>query len=99
MDRYGCQTASEFLRQHIDDGGMYNPNTKQWRYVKNVTYTTTLNAAKRPDVPSLSGRLIQHFAIFAYLSPRLVRPVCCVCCTLYIVQCAIKLFTIYTHCM
>ena len=70
VDEFDCQTAIEFLRQHIDDGGMYHPRTKQWRYVKNVTYITTLNAAKRPDIPPLSGRLIQHFAMFAYLPPR-----------------------------
>ena len=67
---YSGQTAVEMIRQHIDDGGFYDPDTNMWRYVKNVTYVTTVNP--NLAVPKISNRLIRHFATFVCPYPRLM---------------------------
>ncbi len=64
MDQFGYQTATELVREHLDDGGFYSPTTHAWRYVKNVTYVTTINPNTTASVPKLSQRLLRHFAIF-----------------------------------
>lgn len=64
------QTATELIRQHVDDGGMYDPDTHDWRYVKNVTYLGTVNPQPSGDAPKLSPRLLRHFAVFACPYPR-----------------------------
>ena len=69
VDQYHNQIAAEFVRQHIDDGGTYDPDTKSWHYIKNVTYVTTVNPHTRANVPPLSARLMQHFALFNCPNP------------------------------
>lgn len=64
VDQFGHQTACELVREHLDDGGFYSPDTHTWRYVKNVTYVTTLNPCTTADTPKPSQRLLRHFAIF-----------------------------------
>ena len=34
VDEFQGQSACELIRQHIDDGGFYEPHTHEWRYVK-----------------------------------------------------------------
>ena len=67
---YNGQTAIELVRQHIDDGGFYAPDNHAWRYVKNVTYVTTINPNQTANVPRLSNRLLRHFAVFGCPYPR-----------------------------
>lgn len=69
---YGYQTACELIREHLDDGGFYSPTTHMWRYVKGVTYVTSVNPETTADVPSLSPRLLRHFAIFGCAHPGYV---------------------------
>nr|KAG5694045.1 hypothetical protein BaRGS_025624 [Batillaria attramentaria] len=61
VDQFGHQTACELVREHLDDGGIYSPATHAWRYVKNVTYVTTLNPHTTADTPKPSQRLLRHF--------------------------------------
>ncbi|XP_023931015.1 dynein beta chain, ciliary-like [Lingula anatina] len=64
VDKYSNQSAVELVRQHIDDGGMYNTESHAWRYIKNVTYVTTVNPHPSASVPKLSQRLLRHFCVF-----------------------------------
>lgn len=64
VDQWGHQTAIELVREHIDDGGFYNQDTHAWRYVKNVTYVSTINPNTTANVPKLSQRFLRHFAVF-----------------------------------
>lgn len=70
VDRFQNQTAVELIRQHIDDGGFYNPDTHSWRYIKSVTYVTTVNPNTTASVPKLSPRLLRHFSLFASPYPE-----------------------------
>ncbi|XP_053409232.1 uncharacterized protein LOC123561373 isoform X4 [Mercenaria mercenaria] len=69
VDKWGDQTAIELIREHIDDGGFYNQDTHAWRYVKNVTYVSTVNANTTANIPKLSQRFLRHFAMFAVPFP------------------------------
>ncbi|KAK2150976.1 hypothetical protein LSH36_380g01072 [Paralvinella palmiformis] len=71
-DKFHNQTAIELIRQHIDDGGFYNPEDHSWRYVKNVTYISTVNPRPSANVPKLSSRLLRHFAVFGCPYPKLI---------------------------
>ncbi|KAJ8316357.1 hypothetical protein KUTeg_006371 [Tegillarca granosa] len=64
VDKHGHQTAIELVRQHIDDGGFYSEDTHAWRYIKNVTYVSTINPNSTANVPRLSQRFLRHFAVF-----------------------------------
>ncbi|XP_052060514.1 uncharacterized protein LOC127700861 isoform X4 [Mytilus californianus] len=64
VDKWGHQTAIELVREHIDDGGFYNPDSHAWRYIKNVTYISTINPNTTANVPKLSQRFLRHFAVF-----------------------------------
>jgi hypothetical protein len=64
VDNFGHQTAIELVREHIDDGGFYNQDNHAWRYVKNVTYVSTINPNTTANVPKLSQRFLRHFAVF-----------------------------------
>ncbi|XP_071095883.1 uncharacterized protein [Haliotis cracherodii] len=64
VDKYGFQTATELVREHLDDGGFYCPTSHAWHYVKNVTYVTSINPQTTASLPKLSQRLLRHFAIF-----------------------------------
>ncbi|GFO25145.1 dynein beta chain, ciliary-like, partial [Plakobranchus ocellatus] len=63
-DAFGHQTACELIREHLDDGGFYSPTNHMWRYVKSVTYVTSVNPQTTANVPALSQRLLRHFAVF-----------------------------------
>ena len=58
------------VRQHLDSGGVYEPDTHRLREVKNVTYVTTLNPHTPASVPPPSQRLIRHFAVFGVPYPK-----------------------------
>ncbi|XP_078672103.1 uncharacterized protein LOC144911712 isoform X1 [Branchiostoma floridae x Branchiostoma belcheri] len=70
VDAHQSQSANEIIRQHIDCGGVFDPVTQQWRQVKNVTYVSTVNPNTTAPVPSLSSRLLRHFAIFNCPYPK-----------------------------
>ncbi|GFR61341.1 dynein beta chain, ciliary [Elysia marginata] len=63
-DAFGHQTACELIREHLDDGGFYSPTNHMWRYVKSVTYVTSVNPQTTANVPPISQRLLRHFAVF-----------------------------------
>ncbi|KAL3885754.1 hypothetical protein ACJMK2_025795 [Sinanodonta woodiana] len=69
VDKWGHQTAIELVREHIDDGGFYNQDSHAWRYVKNVTYISSINCNNTANVPKLSHRFLRHFSIFAVPYP------------------------------
>ncbi|XP_033103095.1 dynein heavy chain 9, axonemal-like [Anneissia japonica] len=70
MNVNGCQSACEMIRQHMDSGGVYEPDLQVLREVKNVTYVTTLNPNTPASVPSISPRLLRHFGVFSMPYPR-----------------------------
>ena len=61
------------VRQHLDSGGFYEPDTHRMREVKNVTYVTTVNPMTPACVPPLSQRLMRHFAILGMPYPKYVK--------------------------
>ncbi|XP_071959570.1 uncharacterized protein [Antedon mediterranea] len=66
----GSQSACEMIRQHMDSGGVYEPDLQVLREVKNVTYLTTLNPNTPASMPPLSPRLLRHFGMFSMPYPR-----------------------------
>lgn len=70
VDEHGFQSALELIRQHLDEGGFYSPDNFQWRYVRNVTYVSTMNPKPNMSVPTTSPRLLRHFALFHCPMPR-----------------------------
>ncbi|KAK6172547.1 hypothetical protein SNE40_016179 [Patella caerulea] len=70
VDEFGNQTAAELVREHLDDGGFYSATSHSWRYVKNVTYVTTINPNTTATSTKLSHRLLRHFSIFGCPYPR-----------------------------
>ena len=70
VDEHGYQSAVEIIRQHLDEGGFYSAENLQWRYVRNVTYVSTVNPKPNVGVPQLSARLLRHFALFNCNTPR-----------------------------
>ncbi|XP_022099208.1 dynein beta chain, ciliary-like [Acanthaster planci] len=70
VDEYGRQSACEMVRQHLDSGGMYEPDTHRLREVKNVTYVTTINPNSPASVPRPSQRLLRHFSVFSVPYPK-----------------------------
>ena len=69
VDNWGDQTAMELIREHIDDGGFYHQESHAWRYVKSVTYVSTVNPNTTANVPKMSHRFLRHFAIFGVPYP------------------------------
>ncbi|XP_033641711.1 dynein beta chain, flagellar outer arm-like [Asterias rubens] len=70
VDNFGRQSACEMVRQHLDSGGMYEPDTHRLREVKNVSYVTTINPNSPAKVPRPSQRLIRHFSVFGVPYPK-----------------------------
>lgn len=65
-DLHAKGSAAELIRQHIDDGGFYEPSSLIWRYVKNVLYVACLTPGE-----VLSPRLLRHFAILHVPKPEM----------------------------
>lgn len=70
VDQFNHQSASAMVRQHLDSGGFYEPDTHRMREVKNVTYVTTVNPMTPASVPSLNPRLVRHFAVLGMPYPK-----------------------------
>jgi len=70
VNRFGAQTAQQLVRQHIDHGGVFDPDTYQWREIHDVTYLSAYNPQTPPTTARLNSRLLRHFAIFNVTFPR-----------------------------
>ena len=70
VNEFQTQSACELVRQHIDHGGVLDPDTYQWREVNNVTYLSSYNPVTSPATAKLSNRLLRHFALFSVSYPR-----------------------------
>jgi hypothetical protein len=66
----GIQSSTELIRQLIDHGGVFDPETYQWREVQDVTYITTYNPQISTTVPKIGNRLLRHFSVFHIPYPR-----------------------------
>lgn len=69
-NRFGAQTAQQLVRQHIDHGGVFDPETHQWREIHDVTYLSSYNPQTPPTTARLNRRLLRHFALFSVTFPR-----------------------------
>ncbi|XP_052258855.1 uncharacterized protein LOC127863384 isoform X2 [Dreissena polymorpha] len=69
VDKWGDQTAIELIREHIDDGGFYHQESHVWRYVKSVTYVSTINPNTTANSPRMNQRFLRHFAVFGVPFP------------------------------
>lgn len=58
------------VRQHLDSGGVYEPDSYRLREVKNLTYVATLNPGTSARVPDLSPRLLRHFSVLGIPYPK-----------------------------
>ena len=70
VNRFGAQTAQQLVRQHIDHGGVFDPETYQWREIHEVTYLSSYNPYSPPSIVRLHSRLLRHFALFSVTFPR-----------------------------
>lgn len=70
VNRFGAQTAQQLVRQHIDHGGVFDPETYQWREIHDVTYLSSYNPYSPPSTVRLHSRLLRHFALFSVTFPR-----------------------------
>ncbi|XP_020627063.1 dynein beta chain, flagellar outer arm-like isoform X2 [Orbicella faveolata] len=68
-NRFGAQTAQQLVRQHIDHGGVIDPETHQWREIRDVTYLSAYNPQTPPTTARLNSRLLRHFALFSVTFP------------------------------
>ena len=83
------QSASELIRELIDHGGVFDPETYQWREVQDVTFLTTYNPHTSATVPRIGKRLLRHFSLLHVPYPRYLLH----CCT-YIIS-IINCFLLY----
>lgn len=70
VDPGGRQSACEMVRQHLDSGGVYEPDTYRLREIKNLTYVATVNPHTPASVPQLNPRLLRHFAVLGIPYPK-----------------------------
>ncbi|KAJ1184768.1 hypothetical protein NDU88_001571 [Pleurodeles waltl] len=64
VDQHGSQPACEFVRQLLDQGGIFDPFSFKWKTVKNIIYLATLAmAAPTERNPMPSQRLLRHFCV------------------------------------
>lgn len=66
-DKYGTQSAIEFLRQHMDYGFWYDRNNMSTKEVSNVQYIAAMNP--KAGSFTVTGRLQRHFGMFACTFP------------------------------
>ncbi|EFC48546.1 hypothetical protein NAEGRDRAFT_55628 [Naegleria gruberi] len=66
-DKYGTQSAVEFLRQHMDYGFWYDRNNMGVKEVTNVQYLAAMNP--KAGSFTVTGRLQRHFGMFACTFP------------------------------
>ncbi|XP_066025345.1 uncharacterized protein [Pocillopora verrucosa] len=69
-NNFGAQTAQQLVRQHIDHGGVIDPETHQWREIHDVTYLSSYNPQTPPTTARLNRRLLRHFALFNVTFPN-----------------------------
>lgn len=67
------QPAVELLRQHVTEGGFYDPDGYKWREFQSIDYVAVASTETTPGSNKVSPRLMQHFAVFACLLPGLVH--------------------------
>lgn len=70
VNQFGAQTAQQLVRQHIDHGGVFDPDSYQWREIHDVTYLSAYNPHTPPTTARLDRRLLRHFAVFNVAFPR-----------------------------
>ena len=70
MNDCDIQSAGELIRELIDHGGVFDPETYQWREVRDVIYFTTYNPNSSATVPRMGRRLLRHFSLFHVPYPR-----------------------------
>ncbi|XP_069470025.1 uncharacterized protein [Ambystoma mexicanum] len=64
VDHHGSPPACEFVRQLLDQGGIFDPFTHEWKTVNNIIYLATLACAALDERhPMPSQRLLRHFCI------------------------------------
>jgi len=63
------QTAMELLRQHVTEGGFYDPDGYKWQEFQSVDYIAITNTATTPGSNVVSPRLMQHFTVLACFLP------------------------------
>ncbi|KAL9650835.1 hypothetical protein ABK040_001885 [Willaertia magna] len=66
-DKYGTQSAVEFLRQHMDYGFWYDRAKMSVKEVSNVQYIAAMNP--KAGSFTVTNRLQRHFGIFACTFP------------------------------
>nr|XP_018669150.1 dynein heavy chain 9, axonemal [Ciona intestinalis] len=59
------QSACELIRQHLDVGGVRNPNTNKWQQVSSTSYVTTCNPNHTGTSCAMSQRMTRHFSVFS----------------------------------
>ncbi|XP_015758877.1 PREDICTED: dynein beta chain, ciliary-like [Acropora digitifera] len=69
VNQFGAQTAQQLVRQHIDHGGVFDPDSYQWREIHDVTYLSAYNPHTPPTTARLDRRLLRHFAVFNVAFP------------------------------
>lgn len=69
VNKFGTQTAQQLVRQHIDHGGVFDPDCYQWREIHDVTYLSAYNPHIPPTTSRLNSRLLRHFAVFNIAFP------------------------------
>lgn len=72
ISNISSQSACELVRQHIDHGGVFDPESQQWKEVNHVSYLSSYNPYTPPTTPKLSSRLLRHFSVFNVSFPRYV---------------------------
>ncbi|XP_075240849.1 dynein beta chain, ciliary-like isoform X3 [Convolutriloba macropyga] len=68
VDSFGNQSACEFIRQHLDCQGVFDPDSMKWRSLSKTQYVTTVNPTLSQH--KLSPRFLRHFIIFNCPYPR-----------------------------
>ncbi|XP_075707241.1 uncharacterized protein LOC142741794 [Rhinoderma darwinii] len=64
----GYQPACEFIRQLLDQKGIFDPTTLKWKTIESIIYLSTWNTAKANSSPE-QRRLLRHFCSFQCMYP------------------------------
>ena len=70
VEKFGNQSACEFIRQHLDCEGVFDPESMKWRHLSKTQYVTTVNPTLSQN--KLSPRFLRHFMLFNCPYPRFV---------------------------
>jgi dynein heavy chain len=61
---FGAQPPIELLRQWMDHGGWYDLDTKEWKFLQDITFIT----AMLPSGTQVTMRYLRHFMLL-YVEP------------------------------